>query len=459
MKFPRVMIAAPHSGSGKTTIVCGLLQALKDMGHAPCSFKCGPDYIDPMYHRKVLHIPSGNLDTFFTEPKTTMSLFQEEYQGDVAIIEGVMGLFDGIGGIEEEGSSYDLAYNLLCPIVLVVDARGAGKSVLAQIKGFLDYDKYGLIQAVILNKTSPEFGKILKPLIEKELGIQCLGVMPNEKNFTLGSRHLGLVLPDEIKDMKSRQREVANALIENISLEDVLKIANSAEELEEVKQQELFSFSKTKKTLRLAVARDEAFCFYYRENLSLLQKAGIEILEFSPLRDKRLPENISGLLLGGGYPENYLSELSQNVAMKTAIKEAFEKGIPTLAECGGFLYLLDEIKDDKDTSYQMVGAIEGSAFWTGRLTRFGYISVSDKKELSIKAHEFHYYDTDNNGEDCIAKKPTGNRNWQCIHNIHGGYIGFPHFYYPSNVEFVIRFAESMERYLNSNKSKDWDETG
>ena len=448
MTIPRIMIAAPNSGSGKTTITCGLLQALKNAGKNPCSFKCGPDYIDPMYHRQVLGIPAGNLDTFFTDKDTTVSIFADEADGDIAVIEGVMGLYDGVGGIEETGSSYDVAHALDCPIVLVVDARGAGKSVLAQIKGFLDYDKYNLIKAVILNKTSASFGKILKPLIEEELGIKCLGVMPNDNEILISSRHLGLVLPEEIADLKAQQEKVADLLCANISMDELLNIANEASEASELAVNldgNKIDNVNTKK-VRLAVARDEAFCFYYRENIKMLQRNGVELVEFSPLKDEALPENISGLLLGGGYPENFLSELSANSKIKSAIKAAIDGGIPTIAECGGFMYLLDEIQDKDGASFEMVKALNGKAFWTGKLVRFGYVSIDDKSGMKIKGHEFHYYDTDNNGEDCIATKPTGSRSWQCIHHINGSYMGFAHLYYPSNPNFVSNFVEAMKNY-------------
>ena len=446
MTIPRIMIAAPNSGSGKTTITCGLLQALKNAGKNPCSFKCGPDYIDPMYHRQVLGISAGNLDTFFTDNHKTVSIFAEEAEGDIAVIEGVMGLFDGVGGIQEMGSSYDVANALECPIVLVVDARGAGRSVLAQIKGFLDYDKYNLIKAVILNKTSPGFGNILKPLIEEELGITCLGVMPNDSQILVSSRHLGLVLPEEIPGLIEQQKKVAELLAENISMDELLKIAGDANELVEKDSHGEIEYNVNTNPIRLAVARDEAFCFYYRENLRMLQKNGVELVEFSPLKDKSLPENISGLLLGGGYPENYLEQLSANTQMKASIKEALESGIPTLAECGGFMYLLDEIQDKEGASFQMVGALKGKAYWTGKLVRFGYVTIDDNSGMEIKGHEFHYYDTDNNGEDCVATKPTGSRSWACIHHKNGSYMGFAHLYYPSNPKFVSNFVEAMKNY-------------
>lgn len=440
--FSRIMIAAPKSGTGKTTITCGLLAALKAQGMNPCSFKCGPDYIDPMFHRTVLGIPSGNLDTFFTDDATTRAIFTKEYSGNIAVIEGVMGLYDGIGGTEETGSSYDLARALACPIILVVDAKGAGRSVLAEIRGFLDYDKYHLIQGVILNRTSPAFGAKLGRLIEQELRIKYLGAVPQSNDAEFSSRHLGLILPYEIHSINERLTKIAETLSQNVDISTIKKIAESALKLDIIgnKNNDIL-----KAGVRLAVASDEAFCFYYRENLEMLAQAGVELVEFSPIRDAHLPESIQGILLGGGYPENFLKELSFNTSIKREIKSAIQSGMPVLAECGGFMYLMDSITDGENRKYEMVGAISGAARFVGKLVRFGYVTISDS-QMEIKGHEFHYYDTDNNGEACLAKKPSGMSEWKCIHKIGGSFMGFPHLYYPSNPGFVKNFVEVMKNY-------------
>jgi len=436
------MLAAPHSGSGKTTITCGLLSALKTKGLEPCSFKCGPDYIDPMFHRNVIGIPSGNLDTFFTEDEVTKELFVKEYSGDIAVIEGVMGLYDGIGGVELVGSSYDLARVLNTPIVLVIDAKGAGRSIIAQIKGFLDYDNCNLIKAVILNKTSKSFGDVLAPLIESELGITCLGTVLEKKDMELSSRHLGLVLPDEVLDLQDKLQEEARLVSEGIDIDKLLSIAGSATDLDvKIASKNIANANPVK----LAIARDEAFCFYYRENIEMLKSHGVKIVEFSPLNDSKLPEGISGILLGGGYPENYLQQLSTRASIKADIKRALDKGMPVLAECGGFMYLLNSITDESGKVYNMVGAIDGSAIWKGKLVRFGYVTISGDG-VAIKGHEFHYYDSDNNGDSLVATKPTGNRSWQCIHKSGNSFMGFPHLYYPSSPEFVDDFVEAMKKY-------------
>ncbi len=442
MDYSRFMVAATKSGSGKTTITCGILAALKEKGLNPCSFKCGPDYIDPMFHRNVIGVPAGNLDTFFTDDNTTKSLFAKEYEGDLAVIEGVMGLYDGLGGIELSGSSYDLARVLSTPIILVINAKGAGRSVLAEIKGFLDYDEEHLIKGVILNKTSLAFGKTLGELIEKEFGIKCFGVVPENKDIELSSRHLGLVLPEEINELKEILDQETKMISEGIDLDAIIALAKGAEHLDiNIENNNIVNTNN----VRLAVARDNAFCFYYRENLQMLKERGVELVEFSPLEDHHLPDNISGLLLGGGYPENYLVDLQGNTFIKQEIKKAMDHGMPVLAECGGFMYLLDSIKNENDKSYNMVGAINGKAEWTGKLVRFGYVTI-EADGFDIKGHEFHYYDTDNNGSSFVAKKPTGNRSWPCMHKSGSSYIGFPHLYYPSAPVFVDKFVEAMKNY-------------
>ena len=439
------MLAANKSGSGKTTITCGLLGALKERGLNPCSFKCGPDYIDPMFHRNVLGIPSGNLDTFFTEDDVTRELFKNEFSGDIAVIEGVMGLFDGIGGVELTGSSYDLARVLKTPIILVIDAKGAGRSVLAEIRGFLDYDSQHLIKGVILNRTSKAFGVKLADLIEEELHIKCFGTVAEEKNVELSSRHLGLYLPQEIDDINKKLEKQKNLVLDGVDIDGIIELSKTVPEIKAASKIFVQPSKASDNKLRLGVARDEAFCFYYRENLAMLQARGVELVEFSPLRDHHLPENISGILLGGGYPENYLSALQGNTQIKAEIKKAMDRGIPMLAECGGFMYLLDNIKNEQDKTYNMIGAINGSAYWTGKLVRFGYVTI-EAEGFEIKGHEFHYYDTDNNGSSFTAKKPTGNRSWQCIHKVGPSYIGFPHLYYPSAPVFVDKFVEAMKNY-------------
>ena len=238
MKYKRVMIASPKSGSGKTTITCALLQALKNKGYQTVSFKCGPDYIDPMFHEKVIGVPSKNLDTFFTDEEQTRKLFLDSAPEEgISVMEGVMGIFDGLGGIRKEGSSYHLAEVTGTPILFAADAKGMGRSILPLLAGFLSYDKSRLIRGVILNRISKGYYEILKPLIEEELGISVLGFFPEKEDLRVESRHLGLVMPGELQGIQRKLQAAAEEFAEHISIEGVLKIAEGADrELKGIKE-------------------------------------------------------------------------------------------------------------------------------------------------------------------------------------------------------------------------------
>ena len=318
MKQPRFMLAAPSSGSGKTMITCGILQILKNRGYRVSSFKCGPDYIDPMFHTKVLGTISRNLDTFFTGEEMTRCLFAKTaQQTDLSVIEGVMGYYDGLGGIRTKASSYDLARVTDTPVILIVNAKGMSLSILAQIKGFLDYQKDSKIKGVILNQTSEMTCRMLTPKIESELGICVFGYVPKIADWHLESRHLGLVLPDEISDLREQMQRLADILEKTLDIKSILQMAESAKEMEDdmpKSLKQLFTDPHVQKIRtqrpQIAVAKDEAFCFLYEDNLKLLEELGAEITFFSPLHDAKVPENTDGLLLPGGYPELFAEELS-----------------------------------------------------------------------------------------------------------------------------------------------------
>lgn len=480
MKINRFMIAAPKSGSGKTMITCALLQLLKDSGKNVSSYKCGPDYIDPMFHKKVLGVPSKNLDTFFTDEKTTVQLFLDERaDGDFAVLEGVMGLYDGLGGIYEQGSSYHLAKVTQTPIILVVDAKGMGKSVLALIAGFLQYDTQHLIKGVLLNRMSKGYYDIIKPLIEKELSVKVVGYFPEQKDIGLSSRHLGLVMPDELSDIKKQLNETADRLKKTIDMDLFMEIAAEADEIGDSENSDVyneknigncdqneFSQNKAINTVNIAVAMDEAFCFYYEDNLRLLEKCGAKLQYFSPLHDTRLPKDCDAMLLGGGYPELYAKELSENVSMLADIKKAFKDGMPTVAECGGFMYLhtyihniCEEGADAQNYVFGMTGALDSECHFKGKLVRFGYIELAEKHSNflppneKIKAHEFHYYDSADNGADCIATKPATGRSYDCVISHDNYWLGFPHLYYPSNPHFAESLVRKAYEYRRNKNGK------
>ena len=452
MKIKRVMIAAPKSGSGKTVVTCALLQALKDCGLKVISYKCGPDYIDPMFHEKVIDVPAKNLDTFFTDEETTRELFiNSAKQMDFAVFEGVMGQYDGLGGVREEGSSYHLAEVTKTPIVLVVDAKGMGRSVIPLISGFLNYDRKHLIQGIILNRMSKGYYEILKPLIEEELKIPLIGFLPEKEELHIESRHLGLFLPDEVSNIKEKLQAASELFSKTVSIERIKEIAESAEELEsnETVTREITVWDSSP---TIAVAKDEAFCFYYADNIRLLEKYGAKITYFSPLRDEKLPEGCHALLFGGGYPELYAKQLSSNTNMREAVRNAAEKGMPIVAECGGFMYLHTFLKDKEGLCHDMAGVIPATCFYTGKPVRFGYIELREKQKLflpngeGIKGHEFHYYDSTYNGTDVIAVKPMTGKEYSCIIENKAQWMGFPHLYYPSNPAFARAFVDKAKKY-------------
>ena len=455
MKLNRIMIAAPGSGSGKTTITCALLKALKNRGEQVVSYKCGPDYIDPMFHKQVIGIPSKNLDTFFTDEDATRELFlKNRTEKDFVVMEGVMGLFDGLGGIREEGSSYHLAKVTETPIVLVINAKGMGRTLIPMIAGFLKYDKEKLIKGVILNKMSKSYYEIIKPLIEEELRIRVLGYFPDEKDINLESRHLGLVMPNDSEDIQKRLQVMSKRFEKTVDVEEIEHIAEQAKELLLAQKPLNINGCSDKECSRpvIAVAKDEAFCFYYEDNLLMLQENGAKITYFSPLHDTKLPDCCDALLIGGGYPELYAGELSRNVNMRNAIKQAIDTGMPIVAECGGFMYLHESITDKDGISHPMVGVIPATCSYKGKSVRFGYVEIQENKSCFlpegqlIKGHEFHYFDSTDNGDCCTAQKPTTGREYSCVMEGDNYWMGFPHLYYPSNPFFAESFVKKAEKY-------------
>lgn len=443
MKLPRIMIGAPASGSGKTLVTCGILQALVNRGLKVASFKCGPDYIDPLFHSKVIGTMSKNLDTFFSDKDTIKYLFAKTAKEvELSVMEGVMGYYDGAGGTSTLASSYELAVITDTPVILVINCKGMSLSVIPMIQGFLQYKKDSNIIGVILNQMPKSLYLPIKEQIEAELGIKALGYVPFVKELVIESRHLGLVMPGEMKDFRRRLTGLANIFEETLELDEIIKLAkNTGDVFYQVPE-----IPKVDGELNIAVARDEAFCFYYRDNLELLQDMGANLIEFSPIYDKTLPENTDGLILGGGYPELAADRLSANHSMRESIRNALSDGLPCLAECGGFMYLHMQMEDMSGKSYPMAGSITGKAYKTDKLKRFGYVTltsnmdqmIADRGE-AIAAHEFHYFDSDACGESFTAAKPLRNKQWNCIQGNEHMAAGFPHLYYYSNMKVPFRF--------------------
>ena len=455
-QIPRIMIAAPASGSGKTMVSCGLLAILKEKQQA-AAFKCGPDYIDPMFHRTILGTPSRNLDSWLADAQTLRGcLARGAMQADaqICLIEGVMGYYDGLGGNSTKGSSYEVSTITQTPVILVVDAAGAGLSLAALIKGFQDYRSNQQIQGVILNRCSQKQYMALREEIENTLHIAALGYIPRLKEIHFPGRHLGLMLPEEIRDLQERISSFAEELKKTVDIERILEIAGAAPAIEVPDQtvKAAGTDSGLAGSVRIGIAQDEAFCFYYEDNLDLLRRLGAELVPFSPMHDRELPEDLDGIYMGGGYPELHAKELSENRSMLAAVAEAAASGIPCLAECGAYMYLHKQMEDAEGKAWPMAGVIPGKAYRCGRLVRFGYCQLEAEEETILgpagtilRAHEFHYWDSENAEGAFTAWKPGRPESWKCMYRKGNLLAGFPHLYFPGAPEAASSFVETCRR--------------
>ena len=451
------MITAVSSGSGKTMITCGILELFKRKGLNPLACKCGPDYIDGLFHKQVLELEGMNLDSYFEAPEELRDKYSRLSKGHLPVVEGVMGYFDGLGGSTTRASSWEVAHILDLPAVLVVDARGASVSLAALIKGFLEFERSmgSQIKAVIFNRMSPMLYPRIRELVERETGIRAAGFVPELDFLKVGSRHLGLVLPEEIAGLREQMNRLGKCLEETIDWEFLAELGAEKEERDALEEENTEASCTAAFSFRLGIAMDEAFCFYYQDNLRLLERLGGELVYFSPIHDRSLPEQLDGLILGGGYPELYCEALSLNESMREAVKKAAEGGLPVLGECGGYLYLLEELEAEDGRIWPMTGVLKGKGYKKGKNSRFGYIGVEAEKDSlylkpgeQIRGHEFHYWDCEVLEEEWVmrAKKPVGNRSWPCIRIKNQVMAGFPHLFYPSCPAFAVRFAKACVRY-------------
>lgn len=443
---PRLIIAGTGSGSGKTTVTAGILRCLIERGIKTASFKCGPDYIDPMFHSRITGRAGGTLDPFFCSGDTLKYLMTEESRGcDMAVAEGVMGYYDGIG-FTSEASTYDVACATESPVLLVVGCRGMGASAEAILKGFLEYTgEDSRIRGVIFNNISPRLAPTAVKKAE-EMGVKVFGYLPSDRRFTLESRHLGLVTAGEIKNFDEKIRLIAAEMEKTIDIDSIMRMAEQAGMLE-FEAPELLSEKPFARGTKIAVSRDRAFNFIYRENIDMLERMGCRIVYFSPIDDEALPDGIDGLILSGGYPEIYAGSLSVNKSMRRSVKSAVESGLPTIAECGGFMYLHSILEGQDGARYPMAGIIKGSCADSGSLGRFGYVTLKAEKNglmcpegSEMKAHEFHYWDSTSPGDDFDAVKPDGSRKWKCGFHTDTLYAGYPHFHFASCPEACRRFV-------------------
>lgn len=446
---PRILFCAPASGSGKTTVTCAVLRALLRRGLRPMACKSGPDYIDPMFHSQVLGAQSCNLDLFFFSRSVARTLLARNAEhADVTVLEGAMGYYDGIA-MSSDASAYDLARTTDTPSVLVVDARGRALSAAAEVQGFQSFRQPSQIAGVVLNRVSPVLYPRLAEVITRETGLPVFGYLPVMKDCVIESRHLGLVTAEEITDLQQKLDRIAQQAEQTIDLNGLLALARSAPALDP----EIPALEPVTGRPRIAVARDKAFCFYYEASLQVLRDLGAELIPFSPLKDEALPENMQGLYLGGGYPELYAETLSRNETMRRSVCEAVTGGMPTIAECGGFLYLHRTLKDPSGTSWSMAGVLDAEGYPTGKLSRFGYVTLTAEGDSllfrrgeTMPAHEFHYWDSTVPGRNFLARKPQSSRQWQAGVATETLYAGFPHFHFASKPETARRFLEQALAY-------------
>ncbi len=417
-KTPRILIAGTHSGAGKTSVTLALLSAMTRKGMKVQGFKVGPDYIDPSYHTAVTGRPCRNLDSWMLSQDANRWIFSNAMAGaDVGVVEGVMGLFDGLGGQSETASTAEMAKILKIPVVLVLDAHGLSRSAAALVQGYKGFDPSVRVVGAILNRVSGEkHAKLIKEAVENYARIPVLGYLPKDESIRIAERHLGLVTAQEhggLKDVADRLGEQASRFFD---LERILRMAGGVPALPASAM--AVDLPENTGSVRIAVAMDKAFSFYYRDNLDILEKMGAEIVPFSPLDDGGLPD-ASAVYWGGGFPEVYSDELESNRAMIKSVREKITQGLPAYAECGGLMYLSEAIIDREGKEHAMSGVIPNRVEMTDRLQDFGYSEATLRQETvlagvgeQIRGHEFHYSRwqmdvTDARAAYSISKPRTG----------------------------------------------------
>ncbi|MGI6686154.1 MAG: cobyrinate a,c-diamide synthase [Bacillota bacterium] len=468
-KFPshRLVIAAPSSGSGKTTFSMGLMAAFCRKGLKVQPFKVGPDYIDPAFHTAITGRNSINLDSWLLSDTYIKELFERFSAGaDLSIVEGVMGLYDGFGDDLLGGSTAGIAKLLQAPVLLIMTVDAMAASAAAVVYGLKELGRVNVTGVVINKPSSPQHYLMVKRAIEKYAGVQVAGFIPKKAGIELKSRHLGLVQSNETDNLSSIVDALAALIEENVDLEMILAKAKEAPLWESVSQKTTekikgqdFSFGVSSGVTgpKIGIARDQAFSFYYHENLEILRRMGAELVFFSPMKDKALPEGITGLYIGGGYPEVFAKEVSANTSLMQEIRARADQGLPIYAECGGYMYLNKCFKNKEGETFPFVGIFDGECIMTKRLQNFGYLELEGltdtvlfQKGDRIRAHEFHESLVIRKDKDfCIrGEKIIGGQNisWQCGRKYQNVFGMYPHIYFPANLNFARNFINFCNSY-------------
>jgi len=450
--FPRIIIAGEESGCGKTTVTLGLMKAFSNSGLTVQGFKVGPDYIDPSYYEAFTERKGRNLDLWMLSENTVLELFERNSGGaDIAVIEGAMGLFDGAYP-DDKGSTAHLARTLRAPVILVVNAKGSSTSIAARVLGFRLYDTEVKIEGVILNQVGGEAHlNHVKRAIEEKTGISVLGGVPKSEEVILEERHLGLIPAEERGNFSDKVEKIAAILEKYVDLESVLKIAKSPTGILSY-EKTLFLGDPKERIVRIGIARDEAFSFYYEDNLDLLRFYGSEIVFFSPLRDEKLPEGLDAILIGGGFPELHAAPLQENKTLKEEIRDFAMSGKPVYAECGGLMYLGEKIETLDEKEFQMVGILPIKTTMKPELRALGYREVLVERKSGLfrvgdrmKGHEFHYSDLTSKAELSFSYRVIGSTG---IVGKDGIYIknalaSYTHIHFASNPEVLKRIPERI----------------
>lgn len=445
MKAPRFVIAGTNSGCGKTTITSALISAIKKRGLKVQPFKIGPDYIDTMFHSFIAECDGRNIDSFLFNDETLKYVFSKNCKkSDIAICEGVMGMYDGIGRTST-ASTADVSKIIKAPIIMVVNAKGMSVSIVPIIKGFLDFDKNINVKGIILNNVKSKMQyNFLRSIIKDNINIEVLGYFQENENVKLGNRHLGLVTAGEIERLEEKMDILSEMAEETINIDRIIEIANDTQELKvkNILPEELkYKFNG----MKIGIAYDFAFNFYYRDNIDLLNYLGIETVFFSPIKDEKIPDDVNMLYIGGGYPELFAVELTNNFSMRNSIKEFAENGGYIYAECGGLMYMSEKIKTFDGNEYSMTSVLEGSCKMSDKLQHFGYITVKNKETNKyINAHEFHYSVEEIKNDtvfEVLKTRGSKTTTWESGYKYKNVIASYPHIHFYSNIEFVLNFLE------------------
>lgn len=425
-----ICISSNSSGGGKTTVTLGLMKALMKKGHDVQGYKVGPDYIDPAFHSRITGKPSRNLDLYLMGEEGVKAAFSRG-EGDVGIVEGVMGLYDG-KGVDWAFSTYHVAKVLNIPIILVISPKAQSATLCAEVNGLVNFGPAN-IGGIIFNNVSESYYKLLKACFEKNCNVKVLGYVPKNEQLSLKSRHLGLVQSSEVDDLNEKVELCSELMLKHVDVDGVLSLMSEVPEYED-------EFHMEPENLRIGVAMDKAFSFYYRENLELLSELG-EIIPFSPLSDHKLPDNLDFLYIGGGYPEVFAKELSENESMKTSIRNALNSGLKCYAECGGLMYLTDGM--DGPDRFDMVGFFSGRSTMTERLQNFGYAELN-YGETKINCHEFHKSKVELSEEKVYSLVKNSydgsHKTWQCGYAKNNVLAGYPHVHFFGNINFLEKLC-------------------